>query len=153
MVSFEIFVKSMPPSLSELKVLPSFFFAFKIPDDHAVTSTYYVDKCWILQLFVTFCWKLIDVCNELITSKGRNRPWVWHPIWHHIFTIFEVEKDLTFRNLSEHNLRQHFSEWRNWKPYPTLALYSSGRQVILFFFKIFKKRFLLCKPYIPKLFY
>ena len=33
MVSFEIFVKAMPPSLSELKVLPSFCFAFKIPDD------------------------------------------------------------------------------------------------------------------------
>ena len=38
MVSFEIFVKSMPPSLSELKVLPSFCFAFKIPDDVTVTN-------------------------------------------------------------------------------------------------------------------
>ena len=42
MVSFEIFVKSMPPSLSELKVLPSFFFAFKISDDVTVTSIYYI---------------------------------------------------------------------------------------------------------------
>ena len=33
MVSFENFVKSMPPSLSELKVTPSFCFPFKIPDD------------------------------------------------------------------------------------------------------------------------
>ena len=40
MVSFEIFVKAMPPSLSELKVLPSFCFAFKIPDDRAVTNVY-----------------------------------------------------------------------------------------------------------------
>ena len=40
MVSFEFFVKSMPPSLSELKVLPSFCFAFKIPDDVAVTTNY-----------------------------------------------------------------------------------------------------------------
>ena len=40
MVSFEIFVKAMPPSLSELKVLPSFCFAFKIPDDRAVTNIY-----------------------------------------------------------------------------------------------------------------
>ena len=39
MVSFEIFVKSMPPSLSELKVLPSFCFAFKIPDDMTVTTS------------------------------------------------------------------------------------------------------------------
>ena len=38
MVSFEIFVKSMLPSLSELKALPSFCFAFKIPDDLAVTN-------------------------------------------------------------------------------------------------------------------
>ena len=40
MVSFEIFVKSMPPSLSELKVLPSFCFAFKIPDDMTATIIY-----------------------------------------------------------------------------------------------------------------
>ena len=33
-------VKAMPPSLSELKVLPSFCFAFKIPDDRAVTNIY-----------------------------------------------------------------------------------------------------------------
>ena len=33
MLSFENFVKSMPPSLSELKVIPSFCFAFKISDD------------------------------------------------------------------------------------------------------------------------
>jgi hypothetical protein len=38
MVSFENFVKSMPPSLSELKVIPSFCFAFKIPDDVTATS-------------------------------------------------------------------------------------------------------------------
>ena len=40
MVSFEIFVKAMPPSLSELKVLPSFCFAFKIPDDVAASTVY-----------------------------------------------------------------------------------------------------------------
>ena len=38
MVSFEIFVKAMPPSLSELKVLPSFCFAFKIPDNVATSN-------------------------------------------------------------------------------------------------------------------
>ena len=38
MLSFEIFVKAMPPSLSELKVLPSFCFAFKIPDDVAASN-------------------------------------------------------------------------------------------------------------------
>ena len=44
MVSFEIFVKAMLPSLLELKVLPSFCFAFKIPDDRAVTSIYVPGK-------------------------------------------------------------------------------------------------------------
>ena len=38
MVSFEIFVKSMPPSLSELKVIPSFCFLFKIPDDPTASN-------------------------------------------------------------------------------------------------------------------
>ena len=41
MVSFEIFVKSMTPSLLELKVTPGFCFAFIIPDDPTATSTYY----------------------------------------------------------------------------------------------------------------
>ena len=40
MVSFEIFVKAMPPCLSELKVLPSFCFAFKIPEDVAASNMY-----------------------------------------------------------------------------------------------------------------
>ena len=42
MVSFEMFVKAMPPSLSELKVLPSFCFAFKISDDVTASSTQHV---------------------------------------------------------------------------------------------------------------
>ena len=40
MVSFENFVKSMTPSLLELKVTPSFCFAFKIPDNVTATNTY-----------------------------------------------------------------------------------------------------------------
>ena len=40
MISFEIFVKSMPPSLSELKVIPSCCFAFKIPDNVTETTVY-----------------------------------------------------------------------------------------------------------------
>ena len=45
MVSFEIFVKAMPPSISELKVLPSFCFAFKIPDDVAASSIRIMKTC------------------------------------------------------------------------------------------------------------
>ena len=40
MVSFKNFVKSMPPSLSELKVIPSLCFPFKIPDDPTATNIY-----------------------------------------------------------------------------------------------------------------
>ena len=32
----------MPPSLSELKVIPSFYFAFKIPDDVTATTIAYL---------------------------------------------------------------------------------------------------------------
>jgi hypothetical protein len=42
MVSFENFVKSMPPSLSELKVTPSFCFLLKIPDDPTACHSYLV---------------------------------------------------------------------------------------------------------------
>ena len=55
MVSFEIFVKSMRPSLSELKVLPSFCFAFKIPDDVAASIIYSMIKLSnIYELHVAF---------------------------------------------------------------------------------------------------
>ena len=40
MLSFENFVKSMLPSLLELKVTTSFGFAFKIPDHRAASSIY-----------------------------------------------------------------------------------------------------------------
>ena len=40
MVSFENFVKSMPPRLSELKVTPSFCFPFKIPDNPTAATVY-----------------------------------------------------------------------------------------------------------------
>ena len=39
-VCVEMWLKDMQPSLSELKVTPSFFFAFKIPDDVAASNTY-----------------------------------------------------------------------------------------------------------------
>ena len=44
MVSFENFVKSMPPSLSELKVTPSFCFPLKIFDDTTTTIMYISSK-------------------------------------------------------------------------------------------------------------
>ena len=40
MVSFEDVVKLMLPSLTELKVTPSFCFAFKIPDEPTATTIY-----------------------------------------------------------------------------------------------------------------
>ena len=39
MVSFENFVKSLPPSLSELKVKPIFCFSIKICDDPTASNT------------------------------------------------------------------------------------------------------------------
>ena len=40
MISFENFVKSVTPSLSELKVTPSFCLAFKIPDAMTEINAY-----------------------------------------------------------------------------------------------------------------
>ena len=48
MVSFEIFVKAMRPRLSELKVLPSFCFALKIPDDVAASNMYH----YLISLYI-----------------------------------------------------------------------------------------------------
>ena len=61
MVSFEIFVKAMPPSLSELKVTPSFCFAFKIPDDVAASNK----QRQILQKGALIATHLIDYVQPL----------------------------------------------------------------------------------------
>ena len=57
MVGFNFFVKSMTSCLLKLKVIPSFCFAFKIPDDPTATNKY-DDK---------FIKKLIT-CGRQITS-------------------------------------------------------------------------------------
>ena len=44
MVSFENFVKSLPPSLSELKVKPIFCFSIKIRDDPTASNIYYIKQ-------------------------------------------------------------------------------------------------------------
>ena len=44
----------MPPSLSELKVTPSFCFAFKIPDD--VTASNYIHRTKVRGRFCKILW-------------------------------------------------------------------------------------------------
>ena len=64
MVSFENFVKSMPPSLSELKVTPSFCFPFKIPDDPTASIEYLVCKKvfeYTYLLLMIYSWQRMSV--------------------------------------------------------------------------------------------
>ena len=49
--SFDFFVKSMPPSLSELKVTPSFCFPIKIRDDRTASTVYNVKSTRFCQFF------------------------------------------------------------------------------------------------------
>ena len=60
--SFKNFVKSMPPSLSDLRFTPSFCFAFKIPDDCAVTSLY--TSTILRHFFLDFSIYLKDLINN-----------------------------------------------------------------------------------------
>ena len=55
---FQNFVKSMPPSLSELKVTPSFCFAFKIPDDVTATNKQHMKK-----LLVFWFYRVVAYCH------------------------------------------------------------------------------------------
>ena len=86
MVSFEIFVKSMPPSLSELKVITSFCFAFKIPDDVTATNKYvgkrklfrrifYEVTIWILILIRYYKKLSYFLCseNQIMSIKNKFR--------------------------------------------------------------------------------
>ena len=81
MVSFEIFVKAMPPSLSELKGLPSFCFAFKIPDNVAASSKY---RKWpVLLTFSTVFYA--DFAN--IVQNHADVIYGWYLIEHRISTF------------------------------------------------------------------
>ena len=88
MVRFENFVKSMPPSLSELKVTPSFCFALKIPDDVTASTVYSMctenspknpSRILIFQEFEqnSDCKRRFNLWNSLFLfsydfTKGRN---------------------------------------------------------------------------------
>ena len=74
MVSFEIFVKAMPPSLSELKVLPSFCFTFKIPDDRAVTNDYN-HILGSREIFTVFSVVFQASTDKKSGKKARKIPW------------------------------------------------------------------------------
>ena len=74
MVSFEKFVKSMLPSLLELKVTPSFCFPFKIPDNPTATILYiYMNEVFAFQIILTFYdpfqGTLVEVVHTLLTYK------------------------------------------------------------------------------------
>ena len=85
MLSFEIFVKSMPPTLSELKITPSFCFAFKIPDDVAASSMYvHVTFTALLLLFVVVRRRLRGAVVCCVNSNSHTPaptvkppPWPW----------------------------------------------------------------------------
>ena len=70
MVSFEIFVKSMPPSLSELKVSPSFCFPFKIPDDPTATIIYIFRKVPFIHHFIEKVDKFSNTAVTVLISTS-----------------------------------------------------------------------------------
>ena len=76
MVSFEIFVKAMPLSLSELKVLPSFCFAFKIPDDRAASTMYVTSTMTspLTKTAKTSKWLRLHTIQPKSCTERKNAP-------------------------------------------------------------------------------
>ena len=76
MVSFEIFVKAMPPSLLELKVLPSFCFAFKIPDNVAASNNYiyifFFNYETFISIWILFCIVVLGYVQRFQTMKSSE---------------------------------------------------------------------------------
>ena len=70
MVSFEIFVKAMPPSLSELKVTPSFCFPIKIRDDRTASNGYvsFSNKFSLFQLK-----RMLQVTKKVAYGKMNHK--------------------------------------------------------------------------------
>ena len=61
----------MRPSLSELKVLPSFCFAFKIPDDVAASNVY---SCWVIMPEATDYGRPVRKLPSLHGQKSNPNP-------------------------------------------------------------------------------
>ena len=83
--------QGVPPSLSKLKVLPSFCFAFKIPDDRAVTITYWVmssGQMWLgllVRLHFISTWIKRYRTKQLITYLQRNETSKGVEPWNNLF--------------------------------------------------------------------
>ena len=79
MLSFENFVKSMPPSLSELNVTPSFCFAFKIPDDVTASNKYLYNYFFIFPILVVtkrfLIWMMTILSNHHMKQLWTNQWW------------------------------------------------------------------------------
>ena len=74
MVSFENFVKSLPPSLSELKVKPIFCFPIKIRDDPAASSMQHVIEILEINLyFLSLRSPNVSVQRRGSTPLGERR--------------------------------------------------------------------------------
>ena len=81
----------MPPSLSGLKVLPSFCFAFKIPDDVAASTMYVYSLIFKIIFFALFSILLRQICWE----RERDIS--------HVFTRADVEQTMLME-----------ISWRRW---------------------------------------
>ena len=113
MVSFEIFVKIMPPSLSELKVLPSFCFAFKILDDVAASTNYLVSNVWGQNFHF-----LNMSCLQFVASILANMPSESNFLFAESFNIFV---SIFMKNYKENLSRVYFC-------FITYASYIKNRQ-------------------------
>ena len=71
MVSFENFVKSMPPSLSELKLTPSFCFPFKIPDD-PTASNIHNTLTYNIEVIHTYLVYLVQMESKITILKNDS---------------------------------------------------------------------------------
>ena len=72
MVSFEIFVKAMPPSLSELKVLPSFCFAFKILDNVAASNIHFDVILSAICYQGVNCFQMDEMCLKIGQNEAKK---------------------------------------------------------------------------------
>ena len=83
MVSFENFVKSMTPSLLQLKVTSSFCFAFKIPDNVTATIIYIHNCARYTRVFMELLlfYSLHVYTRPAVEKYGRTMNHFFHELY------------------------------------------------------------------------
>ena len=132
-VIFKNFIKSMTSWLSELKVTPSFYFAFKILDDVTATTKYCIAKLMVsiplfwINAFIACMIHLNSSYHISSSCWKRGKPRMKRPKIKEVFMecfqhLFLLHANAVIKMIYEPNVQIHFCFFKTNVLFPCTAV-------------------------------